>query len=77
MTHTNNPALLPQVYRSECFAEDLAEGHDQPRCPLRFPFPIAPYPSSPLRYKPAPLASGPARVATAVLWRPTATGATP
>ena len=76
MTHTNTPALLPQVYRSVCFAEDLAEGGDQARCPLRFPFPVAPYPSSPLRGKPAPLASGPTRVATAVLPRPTATGPT-
>lgn len=69
MTYTNPPALPPQAYRSECFAEDLGEAGNHPRCDLRFPFPIASYPSSPLPYESATLASGPARVTTSVLPR--------
>lgn len=55
MTHTNSSTLPPQAYRSECFAEDLGESGEQPSCQLRFPFPIAPYPTSTLPWQPATL----------------------
>ena len=69
MTHSNSSTLPPQAYRSECFAEDLGEGGEQPSCQLRFPFPIAPYSTSTLPHEPATLTTGRARGATAMLPR--------
>jgi len=73
MTHTISLARQQQVYRSECFAEDLGEGSpsrppglDGASRHLHFPFPIAPYPTAPLPFDSARMAPVPARLATSV-----------
>lgn len=73
MTHTTSLAQPQQVCRSECFAEDLAEGSasrppglDSARRQLHFPFPIAPYPTARLPFDANWMAPVPARLATSV-----------
>jgi MYXO-CTERM domain-containing protein len=71
MTHTPSPALSQPPCRSECFAEDLGEGGTSrpsgqvgTRWQRLFPFPIAPYPQSPLDYDGAAVRPASARLAS-------------
>ena len=73
MTHTTFLAQPQQVCRSECFAEDLAEGRasrppgrDSERGQLHFPFPIAPYPTARLPFDATWTAPVRARLTTSV-----------
>ena len=73
MTHTTSLAQPQQVCRSECFAEDLAEGSasrlpglDSERGHLHFPFPIAPYPTARLPFDATWMAPVPALLANSV-----------
>jgi MYXO-CTERM domain-containing protein len=73
MKHATSLAPSQRPCRSECFAEDLDEGgtsqpsgQDSEHWQRLFPFPIAPYPKSPLAYDGAAMRPAPARLATSV-----------